>query len=200
MCCYNYTSSTHNLLGPVIFVPCVCICACGVWEDSWVRVRVWVCVILTLNCSSDMTRRWCEPCMSGERARSWATSRGSGRGAPWPSSTTIPTTGARCISWISLAGIKEEKKGGRECYNKTTEMKKQYVKNSLVSYLAVRWLVRLLCALQGEGGACMRTHSHHWSLPIGRVRYVNLQKKWEHVWKNRGSKHFFMGSIQGLMG
>lgn len=69
----------------------------------WALLPRQECTGLTLNCSSDTTRRWCEPCMSGERARSWATSRGSGSGAPWPSSTTMPTTGARCISWISLA-------------------------------------------------------------------------------------------------
>lgn len=70
-------------------------------------IIVCVCVCVTLNCSSDMTRRWCKLCISGERARSWATSSGSGRGTPWPSRTTTPTTGARCISWISLAEIKE---------------------------------------------------------------------------------------------
>lgn len=72
------------------------------------RLLVWLCAlvgkIITLNCSSDMTTSWWEPCMSGERARSWATSKGSGRGAPWPSRTTMPMTGARCMSWISLAG------------------------------------------------------------------------------------------------
>lgn len=63
--------------------------------------------ILTLNCSSDTTNRLCEPCISGLRARSWATSKGSGRGEPLPSKTTKPTTGARCINWISLAGDEE---------------------------------------------------------------------------------------------
>lgn len=56
----------------------------------------------TLNCSSDTTSSWWLPCMSGLFDRSCATSRGSGRGTLCPSSTRMPTTGARCISWIDL--------------------------------------------------------------------------------------------------
>lgn len=59
--------------------------------------------IQTFNCSSEMTSSWWDPCISGLRERSCATSSGSGNGAPLPSKTTRPTTGARCISWISLA-------------------------------------------------------------------------------------------------
>lgn len=59
---------------------------------------------VTLSCSSDTTRSWWLPCMLGLLERSWATSSGSGRGVLWPSRTTIPITGALCMSWISLAG------------------------------------------------------------------------------------------------
>lgn len=67
-----------------------------------------------------------------------------------------------------------------------------------ISHPAVLWLVRLLCSLQGEGGACMQTHSPHSSLPTGRVSYVNLQEKWWDRWKP-WSKCFFFFLFMGYI-
>lgn len=59
-----------------------------------------------------------------------------------------------------------------------------------ISHPAVLWLVRLLCSLQEEGGACMQTHSPHSSLPTGRASYVNLQEN-EETGENPGVNAFF---------
>lgn len=66
-----------------------------------------------------------------------------------------------------------------------------------ISHPAVLWLVRLLCSLQEEGGACMQTHSPHSSLPTGRASYVNLQEN-EETGENPGVNAFFflMGYIK----
>lgn len=122
-----------------------------------------------------MTKRWCEPCMSGERARSWATSRGSGRGAPWPSRTTMPTTGARCISWISLAAIQEKSVSAKRRVCKKPQINTSF-KTKLSPHLVVLWFLHLLGAQQRECGAYTQKHRRRSSLPIGRVYYVHLRE------------------------
>ena len=122
-----------------------------------------MCVSLTLNCSSDMTRRWCDPCMSGDRARSWATSRASGRGEPCPSNTAIPTTGARCISWISLAGFKYAMTDEKGHYKNRTEIRKQCtLKNTNFQNCSLPG-----CAVIGSSALC--------SIGGRRSMYANTQ-------------------------
>lgn len=113
--------------------------------------------------------------MSGERARSWATSRGSGRGAPCPSRTTMPTTGARCISWISLAAIHEKNVSAKRRVCKKSQITTSF-KTKLSPHLVVPRLLHLLGAQRGECGAYTQKHSRRLSLPIGRVYYVRLRE------------------------
>lgn len=56
----------------------------------------------TLSCSSEAMRTEWALVMSGAMDKSWDASYGSGSGFPRPSSTQMDTTGALCISWISL--------------------------------------------------------------------------------------------------